>query len=159
MGCSEGIVNINPSESRAKATGRSCPRFSLMKAKVFEQQYSSVPIEPSLSPLPPTQSSAKATGLPSKVERCSATGLSCIFRPARFWPTQMRSQNHAGTLLKCVLNRGSEASIRVSATFPPLIGTLKSTRTKTRLPLRSSSLIESFALEIGVSALYFVLVR
>ena len=42
---------------------------------------------------------------------------------------------------------GSEALIRVSSLItPPLSGTLKSTRMKRRLPLRSTSLIDCVAM-------------
>src|SRR4030095_14951094 len=54
---------------------------------------------------------------------------------------------------------GSEARIRVSSsTLPSFIGTLKSTRMKTRLPERSRSLIERFgmyALVFGLWSLVF----
>ena len=44
---------------------------------------------------------------------------------------------------------GSAARMRVSSsTLPSLMGTLKSTRMKTRLPFKSRSLIESLGIEI-----------
>src|SRR5437773_2009644 len=43
---------------------------------------------------------------------------------------------------------GSDERMRVSSPMTPsLIGTLKSTRTKTRLPLRSRSVMETFAMK------------
>jgi len=89
----------------------------------------------------PTQSVAKTTGLTRREARCSATGfrLNSGFglpfgRPR--WDARM-------TVARCssaYLIVGKAARIRVSSVILPCsIGTLKSTRMKTRLPFNARS--------------------
>ena len=92
------------------------------------------------------QSSANATGAPSSSDSRSATGLRLnsgfglpFGRPRWLASTTVAPCSSAYWIV------GSDDWIRVSSPITPFLsGTLKSTRMKTRLPLRSRSLIESF---------------
>src|SRR5262245_10270133 len=94
----------------------------------------------------PTQSSAKATGLPSASASGSTSGLSDISgtRLPSGRPKWLSTTTLA-PLAASSFSVGAARSMRVaSVTLPAFIGTLRSTRTSTRLPAtsRSSSVLK-----------------
>ena len=101
----------------------------------------------------PTQSGANATGEPSLCSSVLATGASEYFgsgAPLAFPRCEARRMRAPPPSRRRIV--GSASTTRVSSrTTPSLIGTLKSTRTKTRLPSRSRSRIEGGRSAMGSS--------
>ena len=87
----------------------------------------------------PTQSSAKATGLFTTFDSASATGLSDSLGSRPFGRPKCASRMTLPPLSEISVMVGATRSMRVaSVTLPFSVGTLRSTRTRTRLPLRSA---------------------
>ena len=88
----------------------------------------------------PMQSSAKATGRLTMRATSAATGLSESFGSNPFGRLRCDSKITLPPLSASSVMVGTISSMRVaSATLPSCIGTLRSTRNKTRLPLTSAS--------------------
>src|SRR5215510_5109100 len=119
---------------------------SFFSSSGWKRRFSSrtTPEVPAAATAGPMQSSANATGDPSSSANRAATGFRLIsgFGPPFGRPRWDASRMRPAPCAIAYLIVGSEARIRVSSLItPPLSGTLKSTRMKTRLPLRSTSLI------------------
>ena len=99
----------------------------------------------------PTQSSRNFTGLPSSSASLSATGLSENF--ATFWPSgrpRWLASTTEPPFSRMYRIVGSAATMRSVLVIAPVVlscGTLKSTRTRTRLPATSTSRMESLAMD------------
>ena len=87
----------------------------------------------------PTQSSTKATGRPTTSATAAATGRSDAFGSRPFGRPKCESRMTLPPLSAISSMVGLTRSIRVaSVIFPLSIGTLRSTRTSTRLPFMSA---------------------
>jgi len=124
--------------------------LSFFSSSLWKRRFSSSSTSPGCSAFTaasacgPTQSSAKATGLPSALLSGSISGFSDI-SGTRFPSGRPKwlSTTTLAPLSASSLSVGAARSMRVaSVTLPFFIGTLRSTRTSTRLPwTRSESIV------------------
>src|SRR5471032_624422 len=125
-----------------RAESMSMKPASFFSSSLWKRRFSSNSTSPFLSArtassaMAPMQSSAKATGLPIALASGSTRGFSDISgtRLPSGWPKWLSTITLA-PLSASSLSVGAARSMRMaSVTLPSFIGTLRSTRTRTRLP-------------------------
>ena len=150
MCSAESIVDINIAQARQLLCKTVVVLlFFGMEAKVLEQQHVAIFQARSLS----TRAGFANTVVCKRDRTFQQIGKmfsdrtkTVLINTLAFRPAKVRSENHTRALLDRILIVGSDAVIRESSsTLPSLIGTLKSTRMKTRWPRRVRSLMESLA--------------
>src|SRR5690606_12583682 len=117
---------------------------SSLPSPTFMRQFSSSTTWPGLTSTPSTQSFTSGTSTPSSSDRRAATGAS--ESASLHWPSLGRPRCEvtitAAPFSSASLSVGTEAVMRCSEVMRPLsIGTLRSWRISTRLPVRSRSVI------------------
>ncbi len=142
VGDREGVVDEQIAQRR-ELLGEAGSFFSSPAWKrVFSRQRMSpcFIVATAASAFGPMQSSAKATGRLTMRATSAATGFSESFGSRPLGRSKCESRITLPPLSASSLMVGAISSMRVaSVTLPSSIGTLRSTRTSTRLPLTSAS--------------------
>ncbi len=142
MRTGEGIVDINVAErGELVDEGFAVLFLARMKTGIFEEQiFAVLNAATAFSASGPTQSEAKATGLPSRADNSATTGRSEYFSSRPFGRPRCERMMTFAPFDEISSRLGRIRSMRVaSAILSPSIGTLRSTRIKTLFPASSAS--------------------